>query len=179
MDFIQSHFGQVKEFSYKYIPDERGVFAKPFHARQFSVLSFDPVEFVEDFYSISKQGVLRGMHFQLPPQAHTKLVYCPIGEVLDVVVDLRKKSSTYGHAAVVELSAQNHRGLLIPEGFAHGFYTVSADAMVCYKVSTLHDPALDAGIHWSSVADVWPDVLPLVSPRDENQPMLADFESPF
>lgn len=157
--------------------DERGEFVKTFHEgfyRQHG-LSFAAKE---EYFSTSKQGVLRGMHFQLPPHHHAKLVYCLAGSILDVLVDLRIDSPQYGVPVTFALDDVERRILFIPAGVAHGFYTLSEWATLVYKTSTVHAPTADAGILWSSF-DVWPTRAPNLSPRDQGHPLLKDFTSPF
>jgi dTDP-4-dehydrorhamnose 3,5-epimerase len=158
--------------------DHRGSFVKLFHEASFRANNLETF-FPESYYSISRRGVLRGLHFQLPPVEHVKLVYCLEGQVLDAVVDLRKGSPTYGQCATFELSGPDAAMLYVPVGMAHGFYVKSESALVLYKVSTTYSPAHDAGILWSSAGIPWPSGSPVLSGRDETFPALADFHSPF
>ncbi|MEI9959673.1 MAG: dTDP-4-dehydrorhamnose 3,5-epimerase [Limisphaerales bacterium] len=158
--------------------DERGSFVKTFHAGQFRELGLE-FEPQEEFFSTSAKGVLRGMHFQLPPAAHIKLVYCIAGGVLDVVLDLRKNSPTFGHTCACELSAANREMLFIPVGFAHGFLALEDGATMVYQTSTVHSPTHDAGVRWDSFGFDWPMKHPLLSERDKKFPALRDFHSPF
>lgn len=159
--------------------DPRGDFVKPFHEGQLRALG---IEFTlrEEFFSTSAKGVVRGMHFQLPPHQHHKLVYCIAGRVLDVVLDLRKDSATFGQAAGVELSAENHYVISIPAGFAHGFASLEDGSCLVYKTDAVHAQSHDAGIRWDSFGFPWPLTTgPILSPRDAAFPSLADFDSPF
>jgi dTDP-4-dehydrorhamnose 3,5-epimerase len=158
--------------------DERGTFVKTFHTERFAELGL-PVDWLEEYYSNSHRGVIRGMHFQTPPHDHEKLVYCMQGRVLDVVVDLRKASPTFGRHMSVELDAARGHGLLIPKGMAHGFLALTADVLMAYKVTTVYAPANDAGIRWDSFGFDWGVDQPIVSARDRAHPALADFHSPF
>lgn len=158
--------------------DARGRFSKPYHRQQFAGLSLE-TDFAEQFYSLSHRGVLRGLHFQLPPHDHAKLVYCVSGSVLDAVVDLRLGSPTFGQHAVIELSAARGNAVYIPAGLAHGFLVVSESAALVYNVTTPHEPEADAGIHWRSAGIPWPEREPLTSDRDARLPALGDFDSPF
>lgn len=158
--------------------DARGVFIKIFHAPEFKQLGLD-CEFREEFYSVSKKGVLRGLHFQTPPAAISKLVFCVEGDILDVVVDLRKKSKAYGKALTMKLSTRSANMLYIPKGCAHGFYALSKKVVMLYKTSGVYSPAHDAGILWSSVDVEWPSKSPAISPRDASFPSFTDFKSPF
>jgi dTDP-4-dehydrorhamnose 3,5-epimerase len=158
--------------------DRRGTFIKTYHEEAWheAGISFT---IKEEYYSISRQGVLRGMHFQSPPEDHTKIVYCPSGRVLDVLLDLRRSSPTFGQAAVMELSAENRLILIIPNGIAHGFLSREESSIMVYKTSTVHSPAHDAGIRWDSFGFDWGCDAPVLSERDAAFPALADFASPF
>lgn len=158
--------------------DERGLFVKTFHepTLQQAGLSF---ELKESFFSFSKKDVIRGMHFQIPPHDHTKIVFCPKGAILDVVVDIRKDSPTYGHQFSVELSERNNQALFIPSGFAHGFKSLEDDTQAFYLVSTAHHPASDAGIRYDSFGFDWGVENPIVSKRDQSFATLVDYQSPF
>lgn len=158
--------------------DERGSFVKTFHAERFAELGL-PIHWREEYYSTSRKGVIRGMHFQTPPHAHDKLVYIQQGRVLDVVVDLRKASRTFGKYVTLELDAACGDGLIIPKGMAHGFLARTQDVMMTYKVTTTYAPTHDAGIRWDSFGLDWGVERPLVSARDASHPALADFQSPF
>ena len=158
--------------------DVRGRFVKVFHEQAFAAQGLE-TGFAEEYYSVSHKNVLRGMHFQLPPMDHVKIVYCVEGEVMDVVVDLRAGSPTYGHFDLFELSATKANSLYIPKGLAHGFYVRSALAIMVYKVSTIYSAAHDAGVLWNSVEIPWPITEPVISERDAAFPRLNEFVSPF
>lgn len=158
--------------------DERGRFVKTIHADFFAQHGMT-WSFAEQYYSLSRRGVLRGLHFQSPPSDHDKLVYCPSGEVFDAVVDLRRSSPTYGEHRTLTLSAEKANQLYIPAGLAHGFVTLSDAATMIYNVSSVHDPAHDQGVHYASAGINWPEADPIVSARDAGLPELADFDSPF
>lgn len=158
--------------------DGRGAFVKTFHHDLFAAQGL-VTEWKEEFYSVSRKGVLRGLHFQLPPHDHAKLVYCTDGEVLDAVVDLRKGSPTFGYSITKELKASTGNMLYIPSGLAHGFYVLSSSATMMYKTSTVHAPSHDSGIRWDSAGIAWPDEAPVVSERDSWLATLAEFNSPF
>lgn len=157
--------------------DSRGQFVKTFHADYFASNNLE-TDFREQYYSVSRKGVLRGMHFQRPPHGHSKLVYCTSGTIQDVVVDLRIGSPSYGEHVSLEISADTGNILYLTEGLAHGFYAMT-DATVVYNVSTVFSPESDAGILWSSIGMNWPDTSPDLSERDMNFPTLAEFKSPF
>jgi dTDP-4-dehydrorhamnose 3,5-epimerase len=154
--------------------DARGAFVKHFQETLFRKLGLE-TGFKEEFYSHSRKGVLRGLHFQTAPFAQEKAVYCLQGKVMDVIVDLRPESSTYGRHAVVELDAELANGVYIPRGMAHGFLTLSEQATLLYKVSEEYAPAHDTGILWSSCGISWPLADPILSDRDRAFPTLADY----
>lgn len=158
--------------------DRRGAFIKTYHESAWheAGISFS---MKEEYYSISRQGVLRGMHFQSPPEDHTKMVYCPSGRVLDVLLDLRLNSPTFGQSVAMELSAETRMILMIPAGIAHGFLSLEEQSIMVYKTSTMHSPAHDAGIRWDSFGFDWGPDVPVLSDRDAAFPALADFASPF
>lgn len=159
--------------------DERGSFVKTFHHDTFQQHGLK-TEWREEYYSVSRKGVLRGLHFQIPPCDHAKLVYCTAGRVLDAVLDLRSGSPAYQRHALFELNAETAHMLYLPKGVAHGFYTLSDSATMMYKVSTVYAPACDTGILWNSAGIPWPDSHPTVSQRDGNLPALSDFtDNPF
>ncbi len=162
----------------KVFKDARGSFVKPFHAPAFEQLGLESA-FVEDFYTVSHQHVVRGLHFQKPPADHVKLVYCVQGEVLDAVVDLRVGSSSYGQYALFQLSAETANSVYIPKGMAHGFCVTSAQATLAYKVTTVHSVQHDSGILWHSAGIPWPVTQPQVSERDGGLCPLNQFQSPF
>lgn len=158
--------------------DERGRFVKIFHQDEFIKFGLE-TSFKEEYYSHSREGVIRGMHFQLPPHDHVKLVYCVHGEVQDVVLDLRKGSPTYGQTATVQLSAEHGNYLYIPKGLAHGFCTTSTTATLVYKVSTVYNPQHDSGVRWNSFGYSWPSQKPIISARDTSLQPFSEFETPF
>lgn len=133
----------------KIFGDERGFFFESFNQKQFEAAIGRTVTFVQDNHSKSSKGVLRGLHYQLPPHAQGKLVRCVVGEVFDVAVDIRKSSPTFGQWVGVHLSAENKRQLWIPEGFAHGFITLSETAEFFYKTTDYYDPQSERAILWN------------------------------
>lgn len=164
--------------------DERGWFMETYNARALAAEGFD-VPFVQDNLSLSRpMGTLRGIHFQAPPHGQDKLVRCARGRILDIAVDLRRGSPTYGRWVGAELSAENGRQLLVPVGFGHAFITMEADCEVAYKCTALYAPESDGGVRWDD-ADIgidWPLPAggePVLSDKDRNLPMLAQFDSPF
>lgn len=157
--------------------DDRGAFVKTYHAPTFERLGVDIP--AEEFFSVSKQNVIRGMHFQIPPRAVTKCVYCLSGSILDVVLDLRKSSPTFGRSFSRELSATNGEMLLIPQGCAHGFLSLSPDALTFYQCTNVYSPNEDVGVRWDSFGFPWPVTDPTLSPRDQALPPFEEFDSPF
>jgi dTDP-4-dehydrorhamnose 3,5-epimerase len=160
------------------IADARGTFAKTFHEPTYEAAGLR-TDWREEYHSSSRRGVIRGMHFQSPPADHAKLVFCVLGSVQDVVVDLRKGSPTYGEHRSLELSAANGMGLYIPAGCAHGFVSTSDLSTMYYKVTSVHSPEHDAGIAWDSFGFDWGLREPLISDRDRRHPGLGEFETPF
>lgn len=166
------------EIQPKIFTDSRGEFVKVFHEQEFIKNNLS-TNYREEYYSRSHRGVIRGMHFQVPPMDHHKLVYCVHGEVFDVVVDLRVGSPTYGATETFTLSANKGNYIYIDKGMAHGFCAVSDDAVLVYKVTSVYAAECDAGVLWSSLDIDWPTESPVVSVRDESFPELSKFISPF
>ena len=163
--------------------DARGWFSESFHQQRLHEIGIN-CHFVQDNQSRSKRvGTLRGLHFQLPPAAQAKLVSVLQGRILDVAVDVRRGSPTYGQHVEIELSAESGHQLYIPVGFAHGFLTLEDNVVVMYKVSDYYAPAHDSGIRWNDpeVAISWPyeDGDIITSDKDRSLPLLRDFSSPF
>lgn len=157
-------------------PDERGFFMETFKQSEF-VRGGIRRNFVQDNFSFSRRGTLRGLHYQLNPAAQGKLVACLQGEIYDVAVDIRRGSPTYGQWVGVVLSAENRRMLWVPEGFAHGFQALSEGTMVWYKVTSEYSPADERGIRWDDPAlgIDWPlRGEALLSPKDRVLPTLAE-----
>lgn len=177
MKFQKTPLG-LQVITFPSFPDNRGSFVKIFHDTTLREQGID-FELKESYFSVSRKNVIRGLHFQLPPHQHSKIVYCPQGAILDVVVDLRKDSPTFGQYQVEELSATNCRGYYIPEGFAHGFKSLTDDAITCYLVSSEYNQAHDAGIHYNSIGFDWQVDNPVISERDLLFVGLKDFQSPF
>ncbi|NVJ00279.1 dTDP-4-dehydrorhamnose 3,5-epimerase [Myxococcus sp. AM009] len=158
----------------KVFGDDRGFFMEMFHAARFAAVGI-PGPFVQDNYSRSAKGTLRGLHFQ-EPQAQGKLVQVLAGAVYDVAVDVRRGSPTFGQWVAVELSADNRRQLWIPPGFAHGFCVVSDSADFHYKCTALYAPETERSVAWDDpdLAIAWPVSEPLLSPKDARAPRLRD-----
>lgn len=160
--------------------DKRGYFFESFNADKFSQLGISKT-FVQDNQSLSQKGVLRGLHFQKPPFAQAKLVRVIKGSVLDIAVDIRSSSPTYGESFAVVLSEQNKKMLYIPEGFAHGFLTLENDTIFSYKCSDNYHPEVEDAILWSD-KDLnidWNIESPLISDKDKKAQTFSAFKSPF
>jgi dTDP-4-dehydrorhamnose 3,5-epimerase len=162
--------------------DNRGYFLESYNKKKFEE-SIGKVSFVQDNESKSSKGVFRGLHFQKPPYAQAKLVRCIEGKVLDVSVDIREGSETFGQHITVELSGENKKQVFIPRGFAHGFLVLSNSAIVSYKVDKSYAPAFDAGIRWDdSMLNIQWGVSEsevLVSEKDAKLPFFSEFKTPF
>ena len=160
--------------------DQRGFFMETYKSSEFAAYGIDG-EFVQDNFSRSARGVLRGLHYQRPPAAQAKLVTVLRGEVFDVAVDIRRDSPYYRQWAGVMLSDQNHRLLYIPPGFAHGFCVLSEEASFAYKVTAEYAPQFDTGIRWNDpeIGVQWPISAPELSPKDAQLPLLRDAGADF
>ena len=160
--------------------DERGFFFESYNKKELNKLI--KLDFIQDNESKSIKGVIRGLHFQIPPHDQSKLVSCKSGIILDLAVDLRKSSKTYGKFFSVELSSKNNKQLLIPKGFAHGFQVLSDQAIVNYKVDKYYNPDSESGIIWNDkdLSIEWNnDVEPILSIKDSKLESLKNFKSPF
>lgn len=173
----QTALAEVLALTPRAFRDERGFFTESYNKQAFAEAVGSDVEFVQDNHSRSGGGVLRGLHYQLSPNAQAKLVRVVTGAIFDVAVDMRRSSPTFGKWAGVELSAENHRQLWIPEGFAHGFLTLSDRAEVLYKATAYYAPGSEGSVAWDDpdIGIDWPDSgPPLLSPKDLAAPALAD-----
>jgi len=161
----------------KVFGDARGFFTESWNEARFNEATGNTLRFVQDNHSRSAKGVLRGLHFQLPPHAQGKLVRCVAGSVFDVAVDMRRSSPRFGHWAGVELSAENQKQLWIPPGFAHGFLVLSETADFLYKTTDYYAPQAEGCLRWDdpTVAIQWPDVglVPQLADKDARAPLLA------
>ena len=178
MSFINTGFAGLKIYTPPQFDDSRGVFFKTFHEGLF-IENGIAFTLREEFFSISHKNVLRGMHFQVPPCAHAKIITCLSGRVLDVVLDLRKAEPTYGKSFSVELSGGSRKVVFIPEGFAHGFLSLEDNSLLHYKTNAVYCPQNDQGIHWDKFGFKWPIVNPVVSARDSGFEGLESFPNPF
>jgi len=180
MKFIKTEIPELVIIEPTVFGDQRGYFLESFSEKDF----FDNVSdtrFIQDNESKSSYGVLRGMHFQKPPYSQAKLVRCISGEVLDVVVDLRKKSPTYMQNMSVILSGENKRQVFVPKGFAHGFIVLSDEAIFAYKVDEIYAPDYDSGFSWKDVNIDWKldpkDII--LSKKDVELKSFLDINNPF
>ncbi len=182
MEIIKTAIEGVVIIEPRLFKDERGYFFESFSQREFDE-KVEPVRFVQDNESMSSYGVMRGLHFQRPPFTQSKLVRVVRGAVLDVAVDIRKGSPTYGQHVAVELTEDNHRQFFIPQGFAHGFAVLSATAIFQYKCDNFYAPQADGGISIldTSLGIDWriPTDKAVLSEKDTRHPLLCDFDSPF
>jgi dTDP-4-dehydrorhamnose 3,5-epimerase len=157
--------------------DERGSFTKTFVENEYRSLGL-PTLFVEEYFTRSTAGVIRGLHFQLPPYEYAKLVACIYGKMKDVILDLRVGSPQYGQAQAIELDANAGQLLYLPAGIAHGFLS-HTEVIVSYKVTARYVPTADSGIRWDSLPLEWGVEHPILSARDRSFPALSEFVSPF
>jgi dTDP-4-dehydrorhamnose reductase/dTDP-4-dehydrorhamnose 3,5-epimerase len=181
LNIIKTEIEGVVIVDLKVFGDNRGWFAETYSKEKFHQLGID-VEFIQDNHSFSAQkGVLRGLHFQQPPMAQTKLVRCTRGEILDVAVDIRKGSPTYKKWVAVKLTEENKRQLLVPKGFAHGFVTLTDNVEVHYKVDQYYSPENDRGIRYDDpeINVDWGVEDPILSEKDLKAPLLADSDADF
>ncbi len=164
----------------KVFKDNRGAFFESYNKQLFASYGLN-MEFVQDNQSISSKGVIRGMHLQAPPFAQGKLVRVAFGSVLDVAVDLRKSSPTFGKHVILKLDAQDHRFFWIPEGFAHGFIALEDNTVFQYKVTNYYDKDSEMSIRWNDpILNIqWGINQPVVSEKDQQSPLFEDFVSPF
>lgn len=187
MNIIKTAIDGVLIIEPKVFGDARGYFFESFSQREFdekvAPILGHTISFVQDNESMSSYGVMRGLHFQRPPFTQSKLVRCVKGAVLDVAVDIRKSSPTYGQHVAIELTEDNHRQFFVPRGFAHGFAVLSETAVFQYKCDEFYHPEADGGISIidASLGIDWhiPTEKALLSEKDTKHAILKDFESPF
>ena len=182
MEAIKTNIDGVFIIEPRVFNDARGYFFESWSERDFNA-QVREIHFVQDNESKSSYGVMRGLHFQRPPFTQSKLVRCVRGAVLDVAVDIRKGSPTYGQHVAVELTEDNHRQFFVPRGFAHGFAVLSEEAVFQYKCDNFYHPEADGGISIldTSLGIDWriPTDKAILSEKDTKHPLLADFDSPF
>ena len=158
--------------------DPRGVFAKFCINQAFNEVGLDQ-GFAEDFFTVSKNNVIRGMHFQVPPKSQYKVICCMRGRIIDVLLDLRIGSPTYLNTESMELSGNHPKLIFMPPGIAHGFLSLEDDSIMLYKVNEGYSRELDQGIRWNSFGYKWSVETPITSERDDCLPLLSDFISPL
>ena len=182
MEVIKTAIEGVVIIEPKVFKDARGYFFESFSQREFEQ-KVCPINFMQDNESMSSYGVMRGLHFQRPPFTQSKLLRCVKGAVLDVAVDIRKGSPTFGQHVAVELTEDNHRQFFVPKGFAHGFAVLSETAVFQYKCDEFYHPEADGGISIldESLSIDWriPKEKVLLSEKDTRHPCLKDFDTPF
>lgn len=180
MDYKEHFLEGVVEFFPRQFKDTRGWFMESFNEREMKAAGI-PTVFVQDNQSVSHKNVLRGLHFQKPPFAQAKLVRAVAGRVLDVIVDIRKASPTYGKHLARELSADQNNLLYVPEGFAHGFLALEKNSVFLYKCSDYYHYESESGLCWndSDLNIDWGVKEPLISDKDQILPAFKDFVSPF
>lgn len=179
MNIVDTKIPDVKIIEPKVFGDDRGFFLESFNQSIFDKAIGRHVDFVQDNHSMSKKGVLRGLHYQLEPHAQGKLVRCVEGEVFDVAVDIRRSSPTFGCWVGVNLSAENNRQLWIPEGFAHGFITLSERVQFIYKTTNYYAPQSERSILWNDpqINIEWPEVKEMtLSGKDRDGVLLNNAE---
>lgn len=175
---VETTISGLKILEPRVFEDSRGKFIKTFNDDFFKEHGLD-IQIKENYYSISHKDVLRGMHFQTPPYDHIKLVYVPYGKIIDVVLDIRKNSPTYGESFEIELSCENAKILIIPKGLAHGFKSLEDNTNVTYMQTSGYAPESDAGIKFDSFGYEWSLTDPKMSERDMDFEGFDTFDSPF
>ena len=171
----------VKIFAPNVYLDRRGYFIELFNNLRFNDNFLDNISFEQDNFSCSNKNVLRGLHFQSPPYSQGKLIQVLQGRILDVIVDIRKASKTYGEHIKFELSAENHKQLWIPPGFAHGFLTLEDKTLFSYKCTNYYSKEHEMDLLWNDVdLDIhWGIENPIISEKDQNANKFKNFDSPF
>ena len=175
---VETKISGLKILEPRVFEDSRGKFIKTFNDDFFKEHGLD-IEIKESYYSISHKDVFRGMHFQTPPYDHLKLVYVPYGKIIDVVLDIRKNSPTYGESFEVELSSENAKILIIPKGLAHGFKSLEDNTNVTYMQTSGYSPEYDAGIKFDSFGYDWDLIEAKMSERDLGFEGFDTFDSSF
>ncbi len=178
MQLIETGFSGVYLVKSNLLADQRGSFLKLWQEDLFAA-SLPDTKIREIYTSRSQRGAVRGLHFQVPPHEHDKLIFCLHGKIFDVCVDLRRSSATYGKHFTTELTDNSGLGVLVPRGFAHGLQALTEDALIVNALSGTYVPNAERGIAWDSCGIAWPIAEPLLSEKDKAQPRLADLESPF
>lgn len=178
MEINETFIQNLYLINYKSFNDNRGEFVKTIHRNYFQERGLE-YTFNESFFSVSNKNVIRGMHFQVPPDEHSKLIYLISGRIIDVVLDIRKQSPTYGKYFCIELSTQLRQGLYIGKGLAHGFLSLTDNSVVEYHTTSVHSTQNESGIHFDSFGFDWNSKDPIISDRDLNFKSFHIFNSPF
>ena len=177
-EVIETSLKGVRILKASIFTDNRGVFKKIFSAEEFAELGL-VTELKESYFSVNKKNVIRGMHFQIPPADHVKIVYVISGAITDVVLDIRKNSKTYGKLFSIELNAEDGKFIYIPKGFAHGFLSHEDGTVVHYLQTSCYNSKYDCGISYDSIGYNWNIENPIVSTRDLSHPKFTDFKTLF
>ena len=178
MKFTELKFTGCKIIEVDIFRDKRGTFKKIYHQNKYQENGLNVI-FKEQYLTCSNKNVLRGMHFQLPPHDQSKLVSCLTGSVLDVFLDLRRNSKTYGQTDSFILSKDSGKSIFLPSVIAHGFLSLEDNSGMLYNTSTVYNPDSDYGIMWNSIDYRWPINKPQVSERDKNHVVFDQFDTPF
>lgn len=179
MNLIETKISGCYEVQPIIFNDSRGKFVKTYHQEIFAQNNLN-TRWVEEYFSISHKDVIRGMHFQLPPFSHEKLVYCTYGAVMDIVIDLRELSPSYKQHIKINLSSDKGNMLYIPKGCAHGFKSLQDNTIMMYKVATVYNQDCDCGIAWDSCGIDWElEAEPVISSRDSSFVELENFTTSF
>jgi dTDP-4-dehydrorhamnose 3,5-epimerase/CDP-3, 6-dideoxy-D-glycero-D-glycero-4-hexulose-5-epimerase len=178
MEIIKTNFEGLFLVKHKVFEDQRGLFIKTYNQTVFNELGID-LEIKERYFSVSQKNVIRGMHFQTPPEDHIKLVNVMQGSILDVVIDIRQNSETFGQYFSIELKASDGKTIYIPKGFAHGFMALENNTVVEYNQTTEYAPNNDAGIRYDSFGFDWNTKNPVISSRDLDFETFQNFKTPF
>jgi dTDP-4-dehydrorhamnose 3,5-epimerase len=173
MIFAQTHLAGAYIIDLEPRNDERGFFARSWCANEFSAHGLKPTLAQCNIAFNKHKGTLRGMHYQTPPYQEDKLIRCTMGEIYDVIIDLRQESPTFKQWLAVELTAGNRRALYVPKGFAHGYQTLTDDTEITYQVTEFYHPEVERGVRWDDPAFVidWPAPVMLISEKDRNHPL--------
>lgn len=178
MKLINTSFEGLLIIRHKVFSDNRGLFVKTYNQEIFKQLNID-IEIKERYYSVSHKNVIRGMHFQTPPEDHIKLVTVVAGKILDVVLDIRKHSKTFGKSFSIKIDAKEGKTIYIPKGFAHGFLSLEDNTIVEYNQTTGYAPNSDSGIRYDSFDFDWNTAIPVISERDQSFVSFNQFKNPF
>jgi dTDP-4-dehydrorhamnose 3,5-epimerase len=178
MKFTELKFTGCKIIEVDIFRDKRGTFKKIYHQNKYQENGLNVI-FKEQYLTCSNKNVLRGMHFQLPPYDQSKLITCLTGSVLDVFLDLRKNSKTYGQTDSLILSKDSGKSIFLPSGIAHGFLSLEDNSGMLYSTSTVYNPNSDYGIMWNSIGYSWPINKPQISERDKSHVVFNQFDTPF